>query len=93
MDVLAGGERLAELRLAGHVRQDPQLDLRVVGGEEPEAGLGDEGASDLPPQLGADRNGQVRVRGRQAPRGGDGLVEVGVQPAVLGEIRLGSGSR
>ena len=48
------------------MRQQPQLDLRVVGGEQHKAGLGHEGRADLAPQLSADRNVlQVRVDRRQ----------------------------
>ena len=62
-------ERLAQLRLAGDVREDPQLDLRVVGRESREPGLGDEGAADLAAELGADRDRlEVRVRGREPAR-------------------------
>ena len=92
VDVLARREGLAELRLAGDVREDPQLDLRVVGREQPEARLGDEGAADLAPELGADGDRlQVRIRGREPPRRGDGLVEgrcAGGRPPA----RSGSGS-
>ena len=35
VDVLAALERLAQLRLARDVREDPQLDLRVVGRDQP----------------------------------------------------------
>ena len=37
VDVVAAQERLAQLRLAGDVREDAQLDLRVVGREQPRA--------------------------------------------------------
>ena len=85
VDVLAARERLAELRLAGDVREDAQLDLRVVGREQPEARLGDERAADLPAQLGADGDRlEVRVGRREAARRGDGLVDARVQAPVLG---------
>ena len=83
VDVLAARERLAQLRLAGDVREDPQLDLRVVGREQPVALLGDEGRADLAPELGADRDRlQVRVRRREPAGRGDRLVERRVQAAV-----------
>ena len=43
MDVLPAGERLAELRLAGQVREDPQFDLRVVGRQQLGPLLGEDG--------------------------------------------------
>jgi hypothetical protein len=65
VDVLALGEGLTELRLAGDVGEDAQLDLGVVRRDEPVAGLGDEGAPDLAPKLGADGDRlQVRIRRR-----------------------------
>src|SRR5213076_660196 len=54
VDVLAARERLAELRLARDVREDAQLDLRVIGRDEAAAALGDERAPDLAPELGPD---------------------------------------
>ena len=85
VDVLAALERLPQLRLAGDVREDPQLDLRVVGRDELAAGLGDEGGTDLPAEVGADRDRlQVRIRRREPTGRGDVLVERCVQTAVLG---------
>ena len=95
VDVLAARERLAQLRLARDVREDPQLDLRVVGREQPVALLGDERRADLAAELGADRDRlQVRVGGREPAGRGDRLVERRVQPpVVLVEISDGSGPR
>ena len=56
VDVLAALERLDDGRLAREVREDAQLDLRVVGGHEPPALLRHEGRPDPPAQLGADRD-------------------------------------
>ena len=42
--------------VAGEVRQQPQLDLRVVGVEQDVSRLGDEGGANLAAQLGANRN-------------------------------------
>ena len=48
------------------------------------AGLGDEGAPDLAPELGADRDVlQVRIAAAQASGGGHRLIEAGVDPAGL----------
>ena len=84
VDILAPRERIDQERLAAHVRQQPQLDLRIVGGdqhriiEEPElrAVIGDERAPHAPPQLGADRDVlQVRIGRREAAGRRDRLVE------------------
>ena len=84
VDVLAAREGLAQLRLAGDVREDPQLDLRVVGREQLVPRLGDEGRADLATELGADRDRlEVRVRRREPARRGDRLVDRRVQAAVL----------
>ena len=49
MDVDAFTERLRELGVAGHMREDAQLDLRVVRGHEREIGVArDERAPDAP---------------------------------------------
>ena len=86
VDVLAAREGLAQLRLAGDVGEDAQLDLRVVGREQPVPRLGDERRADLAAELGADRNRlEVRVRRREPARRGDRLVEGRVQAAVLGD--------
>ncbi len=66
MDVelaVKGGDQRRILRDVG---EDPQLDLAVVGRHQAPARLGDEGAPNRLPQLGADRDVlQVRVRRRQ----------------------------
>jgi hypothetical protein len=88
VDVLPALERLAELRLAGDVREDPQLDLRVVGGDEARARLRDERRADLAPELRADRDRlEVRARRREAAGRGDGLVERRVQAPVVADQR------
>src|SRR5204862_8305967 len=56
MDVLPAREGLAQLRRPGDMREDAQLDLRVVGRDEAKAGLGDERTSDFAAELGADRD-------------------------------------
>ena len=92
VDVVAARERLPQLRLAGDVREDAQLDLRVVGRDEPVPLLGDERGADLAAELGADRDRlQVRVRRREPARRGDRLVEVRVQAAVVAETATAAG--
>lgn len=49
MDVEAVEERLPEFRYVGDVGQDAQLDLGVVGRQDPMAVGGDEGGTDAAP--------------------------------------------
>ena len=56
MDVLTATEDLLEHILVCDVRQQPELDLRVVGRHQQVAGLGDEAGADLAAQLGTDRD-------------------------------------
>jgi hypothetical protein len=66
------------------VREDPELDLRVVGRHELATRFRDERGPDLAAELRADGDRlEVRVRRRQAARRRDRLVEVRVQPTVL----------
>ncbi len=59
-------------RIAAEVRQQAQLDLRVVGGEQLRAGRGGEGGANFAAQLGADGNVlQIRID-RREPAGGRG---------------------
>ena len=66
------------------MRHDAHLDLGVVGGHEALVALADgEGLSDAHPLLVTGRDVlQVGVGGGQAPRGGDGLLEGGVDTPV-----------
>ena len=85
VDVVIEREGPAEGRVAREVGQDPQLDLRIVGCQEPPALPGHEGLADLLALLGAHRNVlQVGVAGAQPSRGRHALVERGMDPAVLG---------
>ena len=81
MQVLTGIERLDERLVAGQVRHQAHLDLRVVGAHERlEALTRDEGAANAH-AVGATRGDvlQVRIGGREAPRGrgdlGEGRVD------------------
>ena len=68
VNIDAIAERILQLRDVGHVRRQPKLDLAIVGAQQLEPWLGDEGVADLASDLGADRNVlKVRVVGRQAP--------------------------
>ena len=49
MDVGLARERVGEVLVAGHVGEDPELDLAVVGGDERRVGRArDEGVPDAP---------------------------------------------
>ena len=87
VDVGAAREGLLQVLVARHVGEDPQLDLRVVGGEQASVrGARDEGPPDPPPELGPDRDVlEVRIARRQPSGRRDGLVERRVQPAVGGD--------
>ena len=83
VDVFVAGEGVAERRVAGAVGEDAQLDLRVVGGQQQPARLaGGERRADFAAFAGADGDVlQVRVAGAEPARGGDDLVERGVDAA------------
>ena len=70
MDVEAVAEGFLERGNVGDLGEQPQLDLRIVGGDELVAGRGDEGAPDLAALLGADRNVLQIGLGRRQPAGG-----------------------
>src|SRR5205807_8747315 len=55
VNVLASREGFTQLWLTGHVREDAQLDLRVVRRQQPMPRLGDECGANLLPELGPDR--------------------------------------
>ena len=80
--VLAAVERGQQAGVAGQVRHDAQLDLRVVRGDDLPALRRDERLADAPAFLGADRDVlQVRIGRRQPPGRRDRLVVAGVHAA------------
>ena len=82
MDVLAVAEGVDEDRVLGHVGEQAQLDLRVIGDYQLPAFAGDEGGADFAAELGLDGDVlQVGIGGRQAAGGRAGLVETGVETA------------
>ena len=84
MHVLSAAEDLHERVLAGGLGEHPQLDLRVVGGDQAGAALGLEAAADLAPERRADRDVlHVRVGARQPSRLRDGLQEGRVDARAL----------
>ena len=80
-------ESLDQRLVAGQVGHDPHLDLAVVGREQRlVAGADDERLADTAPLVGADRDVlQVGIGRGQPPGRGDGLVERGVDAAVVGD--------
>ena len=96
MNVGAVLERRAQGRHVGNLGQQPQLDLRIVGGDELVSRRRDEGAADLAAFLGADRNVlQVRL-GRRQPSGAGRRQRVAGVDAVglgveIGRQRVGIG--
>ena len=83
MDVLPGVEAVDHGLVPGHAGQQPQLDLGVVRVHQHPARRGHEHLAQLGPQLGADGDVlQIRLGGGQAARGGDGVLEAGVDAPV-----------
>ena len=84
VQVLPAAEGIDERLVCGQMCHDAHLDLGVVGGHEALVALSDgEGLADAHPLLVPGRNVlQVGVRGGQAPCGGDGLLEGGVDAAI-----------
>ena len=69
VNVLAIAKRGHQNRIARHVRQQPQLDLRIIGDDQLPALARDKRRANLAAQFGADRDVlQIRIRGRQAGR-------------------------
>ena len=81
------GEGVAEVLVARDVGEDPELDLRVVGGDQGHVGAaGHERPPDPPAERRPDRDVlEVRVGRRQPAGRGDGLVEGRVEPPVRGD--------
>src|SRR5690606_23609918 len=89
VDIAAGGKGGEQALVAGQVRHDAQLDLRVVGRKQLVAGRCDEGLADTPALLGTHRDVlQVGIGRRQPAGGSDRLVVGGVHPAGVGIDQL-----
>ena len=74
-----------EQRIMRKVRQQPQLDLRIISRQEYVARLRNERRANSASQLGANRNIlQVRICRRQPACRSSGLPEGGVQPSSRG---------
>ena len=86
MEIRPGVERRYQVLVAGQMREQAQLDLRVVRRQE-ELALSQrhEATADLTAEIGAHRDVlQVRIGGGKATGCGDRLVELGVHAAVDG---------
>ena len=76
------------------VREQPQLDLRVVGGEQRPALARNEAAPNVAAELAPDRDVlQVRVARRQASRRRDRLIERRVNAAACAGARARAARR
>src|SRR5659263_275387 len=85
VDILTGGESLAQFGLRGKVGHNAQLHLGVVGDYEPRTLLGNEAVPDLFAQRRADGDVlQVRIAGGDAAGSGHRLVEGRVEAPGVG---------
>ena len=87
MDILGSLISLDQALIAGHVGENAQLDLGVVGIQEQESVPRDKDLPDLPSKLHADRNVlEVRLRAGDPACRRDRLVKAAVDPAILFDI-------
>ena len=76
VNVFAAPERFDQRIFLRQVREHAQLDLRVVGRNQHEPGIGDERAPDLAPEIRADGNVlQVGIAAAEAPGRRHRLIE------------------
>jgi len=79
VDVNPPLKRLDQGRITRQVRQHSKFDLRVVGGNQAMAGLGDERRTDVATERGPNRDVlKIRVLGRKPSGRGVGLVKSGM---------------
>ena len=84
VDVLAVGETFPQHRQIGDMRQQPQLDLRVIRADQHVPRFGDERVADAAAFLRADRDVlQIRIGRRQPPGRGDRHRERRMHPPGL----------
>ncbi len=87
VDIRAGAEGLLHGLVPGNMGKDPQLNLAVVRVHQDAAGFRHEHLPDFRPQVRADGDVlQVGLGGAQPPRGGDQVLEGGVDAAVLMDL-------
>ena len=90
VDILSLAECVHQDRILGEVSHDSELDLRIVGRQQPISLFGHEGSPDLPAQIGLDGDVlEVGVAGGEAPRRRHHLVVGGVDPAGTGVDQSG----
>ena len=90
VNIFAAAKCVHQNRIVRHVRQQAQLDLRIVRHHQLPAFARHKGGANLTAQRGADRNIlQIRIRRRQPPRRRAGLIERGVNAAGLRIDQLG----
>ena len=93
VDVLIARKGFDQPRVLGHMGEHPQLDLRIVGGDQLPAGLRDERRANPQAEFIADGNVlEIRIRGRKPARARHRLIEAGVQ-AARGGIDVTSARR
>ncbi len=89
VNVFAVVEGMDENLVAGHVRQQAKLNLRVVGNDQIPARLRHESGADLAAFLRFDRDVlQIRIRRGKPPGGCAGLIECRVNAAGFGTDQL-----
>ena len=82
VNVFAAAKGFDEDRVFGKMREDAQLDLRIIRGKKQAARRSDEGGADFAAELGADGNIlQIGIRGAEAAGDRAGLAEARVQAA------------
>ena len=86
VDILAGEERLLHGFVAGDMGQQPQFNLGVVRVHQLVPRRRHKHLPELRPQLRADGEVlEVGLRGGEAPGGGDGVLEGGVDAPIVGD--------
>src|SRR5207248_10803075 len=80
VNVIAPTEGFDQQFILGKVGEQAKLDLRIIGGKQTIAAVGDEGSANLPAELAVDRNVlQLGSHRRRAPRRGPQRIERSVQ--------------
>ncbi|MBA7685007.1 hypothetical protein ES703_93420 [subsurface metagenome] len=81
MNILVVAEGAGQALVLGKMGQGAQVNLRIVGGKQLRPLRGDKGPPHLFAQLPPDGDIlQIRLAGREPPRGRPRLVKAGVQP-------------
>src|SRR5262249_6992244 len=92
VNVVAAPKGFDQRLVAGQMRQNAKLDLRVVGGNQKMAWICDERAADFPSELGPNGNVlEVGIAAAQSASRRHGLVETRVHTASFGVDELWQG--